>query len=181
MNEITGIDTNLVKEIGFALFAIITLFGAGYLLITKNILYAAYGLLITFLGMSGLYIFAGADFVAVTQIMVYIGGILVLMIFGIMLTQNKLKKAATSNAITVSSKNIAWGIIVAVAFFFGILTMLFQTKFKLAEGYVAPKSTVQQLGVSLLTENLLIFEIVGVLLLIALIGAAFVAKKTTQE
>ena len=181
MNEILGVDPKLIKEIGFAVFAVITLLGAGYLLVTKNILYAAYGLLVAFLGMAGLYVFAGADFVAVTQIMVYIGGILVLMIFGIMLTQNKLKKAESSNAIMVSSKNISWGIVTAVAFFLGLVTMLFQTKFKLTADYVAPESTVQELGVSLLTENLLIFEIVGVLLLIALIGAAFVAKKITEE
>jgi NADH-quinone oxidoreductase subunit J len=180
MNELSGVDPKLIKDIGFAVFAAIALLGAGYLLVTKNILYAAYGLLVAFLGMAGLYIFAGADFVAVTQIMVYIGGILVLMIFGIMLTQNKLKKAESSNAIMVSSKNISWGIVIAVAFFFGLVTMLFQTKFKLAKDYAAPESTVQQLGVSLLTENLLIFEVVGILLLIALIGAAFVAKKIVE-
>ncbi|MFB0944836.1 MAG: NADH:ubiquinone oxidoreductase subunit 6 (subunit J) [Spirosomataceae bacterium] len=181
MNDILNIDSKLVKEVAFTVFAVITLFGAGYLLLTKNILYAAYGLLVAFLGMSGLYVFAGADFVAVTQIMVYIGGILVLMIFGIMLTQNKVKKAESSNAIIVSSKNIAWGIVTAVAFFVGLVTMLYQAKFKLSKVYVAPESTVDKIGISLLTENLLMFEVVGVLLLIALVGAAFVAKKLETE
>lgn len=181
MNDLLNIDPKLIKEIAFAIFAVITLFGAGYLLLTKNILYAAYGLLVAFLGMAGLYVFAGADFVAVTQIMVYIGGILVLMIFGIMLTQNKVDKAASSNAITVSSKNITWGIVTAVAFFVGLATMLYQTNFKLSKTYVAPESTIDKLGISLLTENLPLFEVVGVLLLIALIGAAFVAKKMENE
>lgn len=181
MNDLSNIDPKLVKEVSFAIFAVITLFGAGYLLLTKNILYAAYGLLVAFLGMAGLYVFAGADFVAVTQIMVYIGGILVLMIFGIMLTQNKLNKSESSNAITVSSKNIMWGIVTAVAFFIGLITMLYQTKFKLSKAYVAPESTVDKIGISLLTENLLLFEVVGVLLLIALVGAAFVAKKLESE
>lgn len=181
MNDLLNIDPKLIKEIAFAIFAVITLFGAGYLLLTKNILYAAYGLLVAFLGMAGLYVFAGADFVAVTQIMVYIGGILVLMIFGIMLTQNKENKVASSNAITVSSKNITWGIVTAVAFFVGLAAMLYQTNFKLSKTYVAPESTIDKLGISLLTENLLLFEVVGVLLLIALIGAAFVAKKMENE
>ncbi len=181
MNEILGIDPKLIKELAFALFAVITLFGAGYLLLTKNILYAAYGLLVAFLGMSGLYVFAGADFVAVTQIMVYIGGILVLMIFGIMLTQNKVNNNESSNAITVSSKNITWGIVTAVAFFAGLATMIYQTNFKINKNYVTPESTIDKLGISLLTENLLLFEVVGVLLLIALVGAAFVAKKMENE
>lgn len=174
--EIT-INPKLVKEVGFAVFAVITLIGAGYLLVTKNILYAAYGLLVAFLGMAGLYVFAGADFVAVTQIMVYIGGILVLMIFGIMLTQNKTKGKVSSNAITVTNKNIILGLITAVFFFVGLIIMLYQAKFKLQKNYVAPETTVDKIGVSLLTDNLLIFEVVGVLLLVALIGAAFVAKK----
>lgn len=175
------LDQKLIKDVTFALFSVITLFGASYLLFTKNILYAAYGLLVTFLGMAGLYVFAGADFVAVTQIMVYIGGILVLMIFGIMLTQNKITDAEASNAIMVSSKNMLWGIILSVALFAGLLLMLFETKFKLSATPVVTNSTVKKLGVSLLTEQLLVFEIVGILLLIALIGAAFVAKQPNDE
>lgn len=180
-NIVVAFDEKLIQQIGFATFAVITFMGAAYLLFTKNILYGAYGLLVTFLGMSGLYVFAGADFVAVTQIMVYVGGILVLMIFGIMLTQNKRKQTSGSNAIAATHQNITLGIVISVLFFVCLLALLYESHFVLAEQTISKESSIQGIGLNLMTEQLLVFEVVGVLLLIALIGAAFVAKKLEKE
>jgi NADH-quinone oxidoreductase subunit J len=69
-------------QLAFFVFAGITVAGAFYLLFTKNVLYAAFSLLLTLLGIAGLFVFAGADFLAVSQIMIYVGGILILLIFG---------------------------------------------------------------------------------------------------
>jgi NADH-quinone oxidoreductase subunit J len=61
--------------------------GSAFMVVqSKSLLYSAYALLFTFVGVTGLYIFLWADFLAVVQIVVYIGGILILIIFGIMLT-----------------------------------------------------------------------------------------------
>src|SRR5439155_988186 len=60
--------------------------GAFVTALAKNIVYAAFALLFTFFGVAGLYVMANADFLAVTQLLVYVGGILILLIFGVMLT-----------------------------------------------------------------------------------------------
>ena len=64
--------------------------------ILKDTAIAAFALFLAFLGVAALYVLAGADFLGVTQIMIYVGGILVLLIFGIMLTQKSDKSADPS-------------------------------------------------------------------------------------
>src|SRR5579872_1515562 len=73
-------------DIIFWIFALITLAGAFITALANNIVYAAFALLFTFFGVAGLFIMANADFLAVTQLLVYVGGILILLIFGVMLT-----------------------------------------------------------------------------------------------
>src|SRR6478735_8615817 len=73
-------------HIAFALFALTAVLSAGFILFTKNILYAAFGLLATLLSVAGLYVFAAAEFLAVTQVVIYVGGILVLILFGVFMT-----------------------------------------------------------------------------------------------
>jgi NADH-quinone oxidoreductase subunit J len=173
------IDYQLVKQIIFFVFAAITIGGALYLLFTKNILYAAFSLLLTLLGVSGLYVFAGADFLAVSQIMIYVGGILVLMIFGIMLTNNKntQRQSNQPNTILVSHHNIFWAILAAVLLFLGYLKIILEANFNIIGKQTHTGSTVQKIGVNLMTDYVFAFEVVGILLLAALIGAAFIAKK----
>ena len=74
----------------FYSFAGLTLLSALFILFTRNILYAAFALMLTFLGVAGIFIFLGAEFVAITQVLVYVGGIVILIVFGVMLT-NRLK------------------------------------------------------------------------------------------
>ncbi len=68
-------------------FAGLTVISAAGVLLFRNVLYAAFSLLLTFLGVGALYVLAGADLLAVVQIVIYVGGVLVLLIFGIMLMQ----------------------------------------------------------------------------------------------
>jgi NADH:ubiquinone oxidoreductase subunit 6 (subunit J) len=73
-------------DIIFYIFGAITIAGAAVTAFSRNIVYAAFALLFTFFGIAGLYVMANADFLAVTQLLVYVGGILILLIFGVMLT-----------------------------------------------------------------------------------------------
>jgi NADH-quinone oxidoreductase subunit J len=172
-------DYQLLKQMLFFVFATITVGGALYLLFTKNVFYAAYSLLLTLLGVSGLYVFAGADFLAVSQIMIYVGGILVLIIFGIMLTNNKNIQRQTnqSNKILVTHHNIFWAVLVATLLFLGYLKVILEANFNIISRQTHTGSTVKQIGVNLMTDYVFAFEVVGILLLAALIGAAFIAKK----
>lgn len=172
-------DEELVKQVAFFAFAAITIGGALYLLFTRNVLYAAFSLLVTLLGVAGLYVFAGADFLAVSQIMIYVGGILILMIFGIMLT-NKTKDKQTSgevNKILVSHHNRFWVMLVAGGLFLGFLKVIFTANFHIITNRTVQGTTVNKIGVELMTNYVLAFELIGLLLLATLVGAAYVAKK----
>ena len=70
----------------FYLVAIITVGSALMVAFSRNIIYSAFSLLGTFAGVAGLYVFLGADFVAAVQLLIYVGGILILILFAVMLT-----------------------------------------------------------------------------------------------
>jgi NADH:ubiquinone oxidoreductase subunit 6 (subunit J) len=176
---LNNVDYQLVIQVFFFLFAIITIAGAVFLLLTKNVLYAAFSLLLTFLGVAGLYVFAGADFLAVSQIMIYVGGILVLLIFGIMLTHKNIENKNNNqpNLIIVNSKNRTWAIGITVIIFGGFLKAIFEANFHIIQAIKQPQTSIQKIGLNLITNHLFIFELIGLLLLVALIGAAFIAQK----
>lgn len=166
-------------QLAFFVFAAITVAGAFYLLFTKNVLYAAFSLLLTLLGISGLFVFAGADFLAVSQIMIYVGGILILLIFGIMLTNNKnfQRTNLQPNKIEVEHHNRFWAVLVAMIVFFVFLKIIFNANFHIIGKKIHNGSSIQQIGINLMTDYIFSFEVIGIFLLAALIGAVYIAKK----
>jgi NADH-quinone oxidoreductase subunit J len=78
-------------DILFFVFALITIVSACIVVFSKNLMYAAFSLLFTFFGVAALYVLLYADFLAVTQVLIYVGGILVLLLFGVMLTSKVVK------------------------------------------------------------------------------------------
>lgn len=148
-------------------------------LFTKNVLYAAFSLIATFFGVAVLYLFAGADFVAITQILVYIGGILVLIIFGIMLTHR-----ISGQPVVTQVHNQILGILIGLGLFgvlaYGILQANLEQlpwiETATTSGNIIQESTIQALGVLLMSRYIFPFELAALLLLVALIGAAFIAK-----
>ncbi|HVO13555.1 MAG TPA: NADH-quinone oxidoreductase subunit J, partial [Vicinamibacteria bacterium] len=70
----------------FWAFAIVTVGSAAVVVLSRTLIYSAFALLGTFFGVAGLYAMLGADFLAATQLLIYVGGILVLLLFGVMLT-----------------------------------------------------------------------------------------------
>ena len=145
-------------EIIFYLFAVITVGSAFIVVTTRNIVYSAYSLLLTLFGVAGIYALLGADFLAVVQIMVYVGGILILLLFGVMLT-NK-----------ITSVEIRTGAVVAI---------MVWTEWKI-EPAVITSTTTPEIGALLITDYVLIFELLAMLLLIALIGAASIARREEE-
>lgn len=149
----------------FAALVILSVLG---ILLTRNLLYAAFLLVLTFLGVAGLFVLAQADFVAVTQLMIYIGGILILLVFGIMLTN----RIAGQPILTQLNRRFL-GLVFSVALFAAIV---FLTQ-GLGTGQASSSpSSVQRLGIAILTDYFILFEIIGILLLIALVGAATIAR-----
>ncbi len=157
----------------FFFFSLLSLGGAVLVLISRNVLYAAFSLLMALLGLAGLFVLAGADFVGVTQVMVYVGGILVLLIFGIMLTRPMENR---------DPELPWWGMLTALLFFSFLLVYLMSAHFVLdGERAQEPISGVKPLGLVLLTDFVSIFEIIGILLLVALVGSAYVARQRVKK
>ena len=160
-----------MADLVFWFVAFITVFSAGMVVTSKSLLYSAYSLLFTFLGVTGLYIFLWADFLAVVQVVVYIGGILVLIIFGIMLT-NKI----TSVNISHTSMQKSVGAVVAIGFIASLGYMAISSPW-LQAANTEPVETTASIGRLLLMDYLLPFEVASLLLLGALIGATTLSRK----
>ena len=160
-----------MADIAFWVIVGITVGSAFMVVQSKSLLYSAYALLFTFIGVTGLYVFLWADFLAVVQIVVYVGGILVLIIFGIMLT-NKI----TSVNISHTSMQKSVGAIVVVGFIALLGYMILNTPWLVLPN-AEPTDTTSAIGRLLLMDYLLPFEAVSLLLLGALIGATTLSRK----
>jgi NADH-quinone oxidoreductase subunit J len=159
-------------DIVFFIFAAITVVSAFLVVTSRNILYSAFSLLFTFFGVAGLYALLSADFLAVTQILIYVGGILVLLLFGVMLTNRVIDVEVTTSTL----RTVPALLIVAVVA--GSLTGVFYSTWRWTS--LPPSdltTTTPAIGTLLLTTYLLPFEIASVLLLVALIGAALISRR----
>ena len=166
-----------LTDILFHAFILLTA-GAGLALaISKNIVHAAFLLFGVLLGVAGLYVFAGAEFLAVSQVIVYVGGALIVVIFGVMLTAKMREMKPQTDFV-----NLIPGALLAAAMFMALLFVIRERG--ATEGSVAlsPKpDNVHEVGVATLTDYLLPFELISVLLLTVLIGAAYLSRKTKTE
>ena len=145
--------------------------GAAGVAFSRNILRSAFLLLATLGGTAGLYLFLGADFVGVTQLLVYVGGILVLLLFAVLLTGRIGDVAATNRAV---GRDVALPIALLVGLF--LVTVVATTPWRLTEALATP--TTARLGDGLLNEYLLPFELISLVLLMALVGAMVVARRS---
>jgi NADH:ubiquinone oxidoreductase subunit 6 (subunit J) len=173
-----------IAQIAFYGFAALTLVSGLFILFTKNVLYAGFALLATFLGVAALYVFAGADFLAVTQLLIYVGGVLVLILFGIMLTN----RTADQDYIYSENRNLTVGILSAGSLLAILVAVILKAKFSslawMQKTTVASKmeaSTLNRIGENLMTDYVLPFEVAGLILMVALMGAAFIASQTVKK
>jgi NADH-quinone oxidoreductase subunit J len=164
-------DTNLVV---FYLFALAAVVGAAGVPMSKNIFWSAMGLLSALIGVGGLYVLLSADFLAVTQLLVYIGGVLVLIIFAVMLT-SQIKEIEVSN----QNVGLVPGAILFVLTGLVLCFVAVWAPWKIVER--PSHETTAAIGNALLGTWLLPFEVVSVVLLATLIGAIVVARKEIKE
>lgn len=160
-----------VYDIIFYLFALITVGSAFFVVTLRNIVYSAFFLLFTLFGVAGLFVLLSADFIAVVQLVIYVGGILVLLLFGVMLTHN-----ITQVQIKTSTLQIIPSAIAVLILAFSLIKIFLNTNWKTVT-LTVQSSSVEGLGVLLLNQYSVVFELIGILLLIALIGAASMARR----
>lgn len=169
---------SLVSIIFYFFEAVAALAAIGILLV-RNVFYAALLLLVTLLCIAGIYVLSFAEFVAVTQILVYAGGILVLIIFGIMLTSR-----VSGKPLTVSNKYWFIAMLAGGFFFVLLVNLFFKQPFAVSNSIHPSGNTLQQIGVLLMSDFVLPFEVAGILLLVALVGAAITGsfmKKGSED
>ncbi len=161
-------------EIVFYVFALLIVSSAIVVAVSRNIMYAAFGLMFTFFGVAGIYVLLNADFVAITQIMVYIGGILILIIFGVILTTNIAGVDIQEGPI--GRFRMIAATFITLVLFVVLLIMYLNAQFIVGSASFG-ESTLEILGTSMMTKYLLPFEVAAILLLVALVGAALIARR----
>ena len=163
-------------DIIFYFFAAVTLASGLIVVSSRNIIYSAFSLLFTFFGVAGIYVLLSADFLAVTQLLIYVGGILVLLLFGVMLTNKVVNVDIKTGAI----QTLPASVLAAMAA--GILCGIFYiTDWNFVQGSGEGPSTAEALGTLFMTSYLLPFEVASVVLLVALIGAAMIARRDKKS
>ena len=146
-------------------------------------------LLMSLIGVAGLYFTLQADFIAATQLVVYVGGVVILMLFAVMLTGGGLenKKDRLANLLSYippmgNVKSYTWGGLTALLFLMiSANTVMKITEVSDVKGDINVGPTVEQIGVKLLTDHVLMFELSSVLLLGALIGTAMISRPSKNN
>lgn len=166
----------MLGTVAFYALAALALGSAGVVAFSRNIIYSALALLGTFLGVAGLYVLLRADFIAATQVLVYVGGTLTLILFAVMLTA-RIEEMKISNP--------SQGLIVGFAMVTGVLLILGKvattTEWALQRAASTTNPSTARLGHAFLNEYLLPFELGSVVLLGAMIGAVVLARRAVRR
>ncbi|MDX1638842.1 MAG: NADH-quinone oxidoreductase subunit J [Balneolaceae bacterium] len=160
----------------FYLFSLATIGAAVVMVVSKNIVHSAFALMFTLIGVAALYVLLYADFIAATQLLVYVGGILILILFGVMLTS---QESDSLNFETIML-NVLPASILSVGAALVLFAVFFSTNWSIAES-PEHSETVTSLGTMLMGDYILPFIIAGVLLLVAIIGAILMSTRLTAN
>ena len=171
---------DVVAAVLFYGFAALTVVSAWAIVISQNIVRMAVYLLLTLAGAAGMYFMLSAEFLAAVQLIVYAGGTLILIIFGIMLTSRnpfmQLKAPLVERVLGISVVSVIAGKLV-----FAAVRSPIRMRGPLPGDPDIGYGQVEAIGVALLSDYLVPFEIAAVLLLVVMIGAAFMARKRGER
>ena len=159
----------------FYIFASITVGSASLVVFANRLIYAVFALLFTFFGVAGLYIFLDAEFLAAAQVLIYVGGILILLLFGVMLTHRIYDLRLLAERV-----QFVPSLVVVGAGFALLVAVIYDTPWPTTAAERSAGTTTE-IGRLLMTDYLLPFEVVSVLLLAALIGAVVLASREDEE
>lgn len=173
--QLPEVTTDNVSAVLFYLFALMSGASAIGVAVSRNIVRTAVCLLFTLVGVAGLYFLLNAEFLAAVQLVVYAGGTLILIVFGVMLTS----KSPFSRFEPKLSEVIV-AISISSILLFALVMAIARTTFA-NNPLVTDLYPVDRLGQVLLGDYLIPFEVVSVLLLVVMIGAAYLAKGRRRE
>lgn len=160
-----------MEQVGFILLALVTLGAALMVVTTQNLLRSALWLVLAFFGIAGIFVLLNAEFLAVVQVLVYVGAISTLIIFGVMLTRKLMDPHQPRF-------NAQWGLVggFAALLFVALATVVTRVAWPVAAGE-APADAIQRLGTDFVGPYVVPFEVASVLLVVAMIGAIIIARE----
>ncbi len=164
-----------MENLIFAIIFVITVGSACIVAFSRKLIYSAFALIGTFMGVAATFVCLSAEFLGLAQIMIYAGGILVLTIFAVMLTA-KIDSVASSNP--VLDKKMVVPLMLALIILLG---MVVKTDMWATVAEVTHVSTTATIGHTLLKDYLLPFELISVVLLMAMVGAAIITRRHVKE
>lgn len=176
-----------IEEIVFYAFALLAVTASFLVVNLRNTARALFLFFVVLFAMAGLYLFALADFVAITQILVYVGGVLILLIFAFMLSNRELlDDLQNTSKRFISLPN--WQSALLVTAFLAIMVYVFHSWGKHLPHWISEAeakgtvilptdNTVETLGFKFMTQYILPFEVISIFLMMALIGAAHLSRK----
>ena len=161
----------MAMQIAFVLMSILAIGGALLVVTTRRLFHSALALVLSFVGMAGLYILLEAEFLAAVQILIYVGAVAILIIFAIMVTRHLMDPKA-------KAFNEQWWVaaLVGALLFVVLVAAIVKVPWPVSAS-PAPVDSIAMLGSSFVGEYLVPFEVVSILLMVALIGAIIIARE----
>lgn len=162
---------NFFVILGFGIMALVTLIGAFGVVTARTVFASGLWLVLSFMGVAGLYVLLEAPFLAAAQVLIYAGAVAILILFAIMLTRRVMGEG------TVGQTNNQWVVAAFTAIMlFIILLGAVSQDWQISEA-APPADIMTRLGEAFLGQYLLPFEIISVLLLAALVGSIIIARE----
>jgi NADH-quinone oxidoreductase subunit J len=162
-----------ISHVVFIVLSAVALIGAVGVVSARNLFRAALFLVLSFVGVAGLFVLLEAEFLAMVQLLVYVGAISILIIFAIMLSRRMMSPE-------FKTRNEQWllGLVAAVALFAVLSVILLNVAWPTTQAAV-PEDAISLLGQALVSPDqyVLVFEAASVLLLVALVGAVVIARE----
>lgn len=161
----------MIEQLVFFLFAFVIVASALAVVGLKNIFHCALFLILCLFSVAGIYVLLHAEFVAVVQVLLYVGAVSILMIFAIMLTGR-----LTGKTVVMTNEQTFIGAFLSLLVVLGTILSFKQTYFRVSSAMPAEKSSLE-IGRLLMTKYVLPFELVSILMLAAMIGAIVIARR----
>jgi NADH-quinone oxidoreductase subunit J len=170
------LDPSLIpfEQIAFLVMTVFALGGAVGVVASKNMFHSALFLIASLFGVAGYYVILSAGFLAVVQVMVYIGAIAILILFAVMFSRSLMRSDA-------DQRNTQWWVSLPIAaVLFLVLVGVVNAVEWPVSGVEPTEDSVLQLGLAFLGSYLIPFMVVSILLSVTLIGAVFLARERTE-
>lgn len=168
---------HIIAEIMFVAFILLSVLGSWLAVNARVLMHSVLGLAVCLLGVAGLYFYLGSMFLTLMQIMIYVGAICIVLVFGIMVGYTPTESAEKTDlgrnmVLGIVSSGIAGFLLIAAAFG----KTIWETTEKTGRDF-----SIEWVGESLLYKYCLAFELISVVLLIAIVGSIILARGGREE